>query len=538
MYDLVIRDARIIDGTGRPAFNGNIGIVSKRIVAVSSTPLSDEASHIINARGMAVTPGFIDAHTHDDLVVLRNSTALPEVHQGVTTLVIGNCGFGLAPMVPAYVETLKGYSAAVLGEDKQPWDWPTMGAFLQTLRAMPLGQNVRVLLGHTALRVATMGFEARAATEREIVEQEALTAEAMQSGAAGLSLGLMYIPGLATPTSELVRLARVVGQYGGVVTAHMRGEGDNLLTSIAEMLTIAEQAEVAVHISHLKVTGHKNWGTISRALEQIWEARTRGLDITVDVYPYAAGSTTITQLLPPWVLEGGLPQMLERLRDPAMRQRVSQDFAHGIPGWENQVGANGWEHIYIAGMQEGSHQHLEGLNLAEAAEALGMSPEETFFHLILAEGGRITIILFSMDERDVDMVVQSSFSMIGSDGLPVASKRPHPRLYGTFPRFIQRYVRELKSLKLEQAIHKVTAMPAARFDLTDRGKIAEGKLADLVVFDPDTVSDLATYSNPKVYPQGIAAVVVAGLPVVLDGQLQTHLPGQLIAPSVTSRDQR
>lgn len=537
MYDLVIRDARVIDGTGRPAFSGNIGIIGKRIVAVSSTHLSDEACHIINASGMTVTPGFIDAHTHDDLVVLRKSTALPKIHQGITTLVIGNCGFGLAPVTPAYAETLKSYSAAVLGEDEQPWNWPTMGAFLQTLRATPLGQHARVLLGHTALRVATMGFEPRAATERELAEQVALTAEAMQSGAAGLSLGLMYVPGINTPTGELVHLARIVGQYGGVVTAHMRGEGDNLLTSIEEMLTLAEQAEVAVHISHLKVTGRKNWGTIQRALEYIWNARARGLDITVDVYPYTAGSTTITQLLPPWVLESGLPQMLERLRDPATRQRVSQDFANGIPGWENQVGASGWERIYIASLQQKSHQQLEGLNLAEAAEMLGMSPEEAFFHLILTEEGRVTIVLFSMDEHDVDLVVQSSFSMIGSDGLPIDSGRPHPRLYGTFPRFIQRYVRELKSLELEQAIHKVTAMPAARFGLVDQGQIAEGKLADLVVFDPDTVSDLATYSNPRVYPQGIAAVVVAGLPVVLDGQLQTHMPGQLIASNAASRYQ-
>jgi N-acyl-D-aspartate/D-glutamate deacylase len=270
----------------------------------------------------------------------------------------------------------------------------------------------------------------------------------MQAGAAGLSLGLMYVPGLYTPARELVRIAQTVSNYNGVVTAHMRGEGDHLLTSVAEMIALAEKASVAVHISHLKVTGRKNWGTIQRTLERIEDARAHGLDITVDVYPYNAGSTTMTQLLPPWIQEGGIARMLERLRNPAMQQRVLKDFAQGIAGWENQVGAIGWENVYIAGVQYDRYKSLEGLNLVEASNMLGLTPEQAFFHLLLQERGQITVILFMMDERDVDQVVQSSFSMLGSDGLPIVSGRPHPRLYGTFPRFIQRYVREQKSLQL------------------------------------------------------------------------------------------
>jgi len=452
------------------------------------------------------------------------------VHQGITTLVIGNCGFSMAPMVPAHLESMKTASAAVLGEDDQPWNWPTMGALLETLRSMELGQQVRALLGHSALRVAVMGFEPRAATEQELIAQEALIAEAMQAGAAGMSLGLMYVPGMYTPQSELIRLARVVGRYGGVVTAHMRGEGDHLLESLDEMLTLAEQAEVAVHISHLKVTGSKNWGSIHRALERITNARARGLSITADMYPYTAGSTTMTQLLPPWVQEGGMKQMLQRLRDPDVQRQIRQDFANGIPGWENQVGAFGWERISLSSFQQEAHRSLEGLSMTEAAEKLGLAPEEAFFHLMLAEEGRITIIVFSMDERDVDMVIQFPFAMIGSDGLPILTGRPHPRLYGTFPRFIRRYVRELKSLTLEQAIHKVTAFPAARFGIAERGVIAPGKVADLVIFDPDQIGDRATYRDPQVYPDGILAVIVSGKPVVAGGQLQANLPGKLLAP--------
>jgi N-acyl-D-amino-acid deacylase len=527
MYDLLIRAARIIDGTGSLAFDGDLGIVSEQIVAIG-VGLAGEARQVIEAAGMVASPGFIDAHTHDDVIALRHAVVLPKLFQGATTLVIGNCGFGLAPSAQEHSAALQAYAAPVLGEDDQAWLWPTMGSFLETLRALPLGQHLRALLGHMAVRVAVMGFEARPATEQEMLAQEALVAEAMQAGAAGMSLGLMYAPGMYTPTAELVRLARVVGRAGGVVAAHMRSEGDGLLAAIDEMLAIAEQAEVAVHLSHLKVTGRNNWGSINDALERIAEARARGLSVTVDMYPYAAGSTTMTQLLPPWALEGGTEQMLRRLGERAIQQQVFHDFASGLPGWENQVGALGWERITLSSVPHDEYRALEGLNMAEAAERLGHAPEDVCLRLLLATGGKVTIILFSMDERDVDQVIQSPFAMIGSDGLPLRSGRPHPRLYGTFPRFIQRYVRELKRLTLEEAIQKVTAFPAARFGLARRGILAQGKVADVVVFDPAQLGDNATYSAPQVYPDGIAAVIVAGQPVILHGQLQPQLPGHLL----------
>jgi N-acyl-D-aspartate/D-glutamate deacylase len=294
------------------------------------------------------------------------------------------------------------------------------------------------------------------------------------------------------------------------------------------MLSIAEQAEVSVHISHLKVTGRKNWGSIDLALERIVDARARGLSVTVDMYPYAAGSTTMTQLLPPWMLEGGTAALLPRLSDATMRARIRQDFANGLPGWENQVGALGWERITLSSVQHETYRAFEGLTMVEAAQQLGLSPEEACLHLLLATKGQITIIVFSMDERDVDRVIQSPFAMIGSDGLPVRSGRPHPRLYGTFPRFIRRYVRELKALTLEEAIQKVTALPASRFGFTRRGVLAVERVADLVVFDPAKIGDQATYHIPQVYPEGILAVIVAGQPVIVRGQLQPYRPGHLL----------
>lgn len=530
MYDLIIRGANIVDGTGGPAFAGDLGIAGERVVALGNA-LDGEALNVIDARGWTIAPGFIDAHTHDDLAILRNAVVPPKVQQGITTLVIGNCGFSIAPIAPEHMQAMQAASAAVLGEDNLPWNWTRMGALLETLRSMALGQQVRALLGHSALRVAAMGFESRAATEQELLAQEALVAEAMQAGAAGMSLGLMYVPGMYTPLPELVRVSRVVGRYGGVLTSHMRGEGDHMLEALDEMLTIAARAEVAVHISHMKITGSKNWGSIRRALERVEKARARGLSITVDMYPYAAGSTTMTQLLPPWALVGGIKQTLRRLADPAVQEQISQNFRDGLPGWENQVGAFGWERIMLSSLQHEAHRALEGLNMVEVAQLLGVTPEQAFFHLMLAEEGQITIIVFSMDERDVDTVIQAPFAMLGSDGLPILSGRPHPRLYGTFPRFIRRYVRELKSLTLEQAIHKVTSMPAERFGIAERGVIAAGKIADLVIFDPERINDRATYSDPQVYPDGILAVLVSGQPVVVQGELQARRPGHLLAPT-------
>jgi N-acyl-D-amino-acid deacylase len=520
MYDLLICNARIVDGTGQSAFDADVGIVMNRIVAVG-TNLSTEAVQSFDARGHVLAPGFVDVHTHDDLAVLRGFTLPPKIRQGVTTVVIGNCGFGLAPMVPEYAPAIQEYSAAVLGKDDQPWPWRTMGAFLETLHATPMGQNVSALLAHGPLRTSVMGFERRAATEQEILAQEEQVAEAMQAGAAGMSLGLAYVPGAYTPTAELVRLARVVGRYGGVVASHMRGESSDLLDAINEMLAIAEQAEVAVHLSHLKVTGQKNWGSINKALDLIADARARGLDVTIDMYPYNAGSTTITQLLPSWVFEGGTHLMLERLQDPAVRPQILRDIA------EKEID---WERIYLSTVQLEEHKALEGTHMLQAAEQLHLSPEEALFHLIIREKGQISVIMFTMDQRDVDLVAQADFAMVGSDGLPILSGRPHPRLFGTFPRFIERYVREQRCITLEQAIHKLATFPAQRFRLTDRGCIMPNKIADLVIFDPDTIHDRATYNDPQVYPAGISAVIVSGVPVVLAGEFQRSLPGRLITP--------
>lgn len=527
MYDLLIRDASIVDGTGNPAYRADIGVVGERIVEIRAG-LAGDAREIIDAGGRVMSPGFIDAHTHDDLALLRRGLVEAKMQQGVTTAVIGNCGFGLAPVSAAYSDAVRDYAAPVLGEDGEQWQWESTGAFFDALQARALGQHVCALVPHGVVRAAVMGFKAQVASEPEMAAQESLVREAMQAGAAGMSLGLAYVPGRYATTGELVRLGRIVGGYGGVVASHMRGEGDTCIDSIHEMLTLAEQAEVAVHISHLKLTGRKNWGQMQRVLDVIADARARGIDITVDVYPYAAGSTTITQVLPPWMMEGGIERMMERLRDGDMQRQMQQDIAKGLDGWENPLGSNGWERVYVATVGREQNKQYEGKNLVEIGEMMGMEVGDALARLMLDEEGRIAVLMFTMDERDVDQVVEAPFSMIGSDGLPVLSGRPHPRLYGTFPRFIKRYVRERKSMSLEEAVAKVTAMVARRFGLAERGVIAEGKAADLVIFDAGTISDRATFEVPQQYPEGIAAVVVAGQPVVLNGAVTANWSGKLL----------
>nr|BBH85685.1 dihydroorotase [Thermosporothrix sp. COM3] len=528
-YTVLIRNARIVDGTGAPAFSGDIGIAGSHIVALGRQ-LEGDAEQVINASGLTVAPGFIDAHTHDDLVVLRQSVVPPKLYQGVTSLVIGNCGFGMAPVVQEHEAAVKTYSSAILGEDSLPWNWPTVGAYLETMRSTALKQHVCSLLPHGPLRVAVMGYGQRQATEREIQAQEALVEEAMQAGSAGLSLGLMYVPGMYTPASELTRLARVVGRYGGVVTSHMRGEGDHLFASIAEMLELGEKADVAIHISHLKVCGRHNWGGMERALEMITAARARGLDVSIDMYPYTNGSTTILQLLPPWVLDGGIERTLERLRDPSSRRRVSLDLQTGVEGWENQIGYIGWEGVRIASVQSEGYKGLEEKNMLEVADLLQLAPDEALFELILHERGKVTVLLQLMSRADIDRAALAPFAMLGSDGIPLPGGRPHPRLYGTFPRFLARYVRERKLLSLEEAIHKLTLLPARRFRLSEHGEIAPGKVADLVLFDEEAISDTATYNEPRRYPVGIEAVLVAGRPVLWQGQEHAIYAGRLLTP--------
>jgi N-acyl-D-amino-acid deacylase len=352
--------------------------------------------------------------------------------------------------------------------------------------------------------------------------------EALQAGAIGLSLGLMYAPGSYTPREELAELCSVLSRYGGLLATHIRGEGNSLIPSVEEIIWIAEKSGVPLQISHLKAVGGGNWGSVTRAMELIERARSRGLDVTCDVYPYTAGSTSLTTLLPPWTLEGGVSRTLGRLGDPASRKRIKAELGQEQDNWDNLVASTGWDSVYVSSLSKDHDAKLAGKNVVEVSEARGIDPEDCMMDLLLEQDGKVSIVFFHMAGSDVEQVIGWERSLIASDSLHDQAEKPHPRLYGTFPHVLARYVREKKLLSLEEAVRKLTSFPARRFNLGKRGLIAPGYAADLVVFDPETIQDTSTYEAPKHYPEGISQVLVNGTRALESGALLETGEGKVI----------
>lgn len=506
MLDLVLKNGRVVDGTGTPWFFGDVGIKDGAIVEIGR--VNQKAQAIINIYGQVVSPGFIDGHCHSDLMVLDEPESEIKLQQGVTTEVVGNCGMTPAPFTKQTLDLLRSYVEPVLGKTEREWSWETVEQYINSLHNAKPSENVATYVGHGTLRIAVMGFENRPASDGELDRMKGLLEEALQAGAVGLSLGLMYAPGNYTPREELVELGSVLQRFDGLLATHIRGEGDSLIPSIEEVIWIAERCSVPLQISHLKAAGKSNWGNVTRAMEIVEDARSRGIDVTCDVYPYTAGSTTLTTLLPPWALEGGVSRALERLKDPSTREKIKEELRREHDGWDNLVASTGWESVYVSSLSKGPDATLEGKHLSEISETRGVDPTECMMDLLLEQDGKASIVFFHMAGTDVEQVLRWDRSLIASDSLHDQAEKPHPRLYGTFPRVLGRYVREKKLLTLEEAIRKMTSFPARRFKLGKRGLVAPGYAADLVVFDPGAISDEATYDDPKRSPEGISCVLV------------------------------
>ena len=530
MFDVLIRGGTIVDGTNRKRYVGDIGIVADRIEAIG-TDIDQRAKQTIDASGLIVCPGFIDVHSHDDLAILHQPELPFKLLQGVTTTIVGNCGHSVAPMPQdsSVRAGLRQYMEPVLGHwagAREPFGYPEITDFYDDIVRVDKSLNVGALVGHGPLRVRVMGFSDAPATVGEIEQMQRLLADAMEAGALGLSLGLMYVPGCYSAAQELKALAETVRAYDGIVTAHIRGEGDFLLPSIREMLEIARATGVSMHISHLKVVGRKNWGTIDEAITMIREARNVGLDVACDAYPYAAGSTTLLSLLPPWVLQGGIQSALSRLADPELRHKAHEALEAQGSDWENVAVITGWDRVVL--VSSPSRKEFEGLSVADAAGKLSCDEIEAYFRVIEASAGTGTIVIHHMDNRDVEQVLAYEHALVGSDGLPSEEGHPHPRLYGTFPRFISKWVRESQVLTLEEAVRKATSAPADRFKLGDRGRIQRGAVADITIFDYHRFEDEATYENPKQFACGLRYVMVSGKLVVRDGAIGPDHPGRFI----------
>jgi N-acyl-D-amino-acid deacylase len=526
MYDLIIRNAKVVDGTGNPWFRGDVAVAGASIAAVGV--VTEEAARVIEADGLFICPGFIDVHAHGDFTPFDKTVVDYKLRQGITTEVNGNCGFSAAPLDPSTVGLVRQYVEGFIApEQGVPWNWRTLGEYLDSIARARLAINIAPLIGHGALRAAAMGYEQRAPRTAELDTMGALMREAMEQGAFGLSTGLVYVPGIYAQTDEIIDIAKVAARYGGLYATHMRNEGERLFEAFDEAIQIGRQAEIPVQISHHKAAGKANHGKVRETLKRLEAERAHGLDITVDQYPYTASSTTLASVLPPWAAVGGVPKILERLRDRAMRRAIKAELAADPQHGENMIRGCNWDEILIASVKSARNKVCEGKSLQQIAEMRQEEPLESVFNLLLDEECAVAMIMFTMAEEDVRTVMRHPTTMIGTDGIWSHGK-PHPRIYGTYPRILGTYVREQRLLSLEEAVRKMTSFPAQKFGLWKKGIVREGMDADLIIFDPDTIAERSTFQEPHQYPAGLPYVILNGQVVVDQERYTGKLAGQVV----------
>lgn len=530
MFDVIIRKGRIVDGAGNPWFLADVGVKDGRILKIGNLR-SGDAERIIDAEGCIVSPGFIDMHSHSDFSPLINHYMESKVRQGVTTEVIGNCGFSAAPLNDFLREEIL-ETSPMLREANVELDWSTMEEYMKKVERNGVSLNIAPLVGHGNVRSLVLQFEQRKPIEKELEEMEGILAHVMEEGAFGMSTGLIYPPGCYADTGEIVELCKVVARFGGLYSSHIRGEEGMLLESIEEAIEIGEKARVPVEISHHKAAGKRNWGKVRKSLKMIEEARSQGVDVTCDVYPYIAGSFGMDSLLPPHAHEGGVERLVERLRSREVREKLKEEMMKGVGEWHSVAEVLGWQNIMIAYCK--GHPEHEGKRISEITKEKNLPPFDFVFDLIIEEMASVNVVLFSMSEEDVRTVLKSPFSVIGSDSSVKATYgilsvgKPHPRAYGTFPRILGKYVREEKILTLQEAVRKMTSFSAQKLGLKDRGLIREGMWADITIFDPGQIMDKATFTNPHQYPEGIEFVMVNGKVVIEKGEHSQEMPGKVL----------
>ncbi|MBI4788114.1 MAG: D-aminoacylase [Chloroflexi bacterium] len=522
MFDLLIRGGHVLDGSGSPAFRADVGIVGARIDALGDLTVAG-AGETLDATGLCVAPGLIDMHSHSDFTLPVNPRAESKIRQGITTEVIGNCGFSPAPLAPATKHQLREYTAFLdLG---LAWDWTSFGAYLDRLDHR-IAVNVIPLVGHGTVRIATMGFSNAAPSADELELMNRLIAQAMDEGAWGLSTGLIYPPGVFAQTDEIVALSREVAAHDGLYFSHIRGESHTLLVAIGEAVTIARDADISVEVSHFKAAGQANWDKAPRAIDMIADARAAGLRVAADMYPYAAGSTTLTALLPDWALAGGVPSLIARLRDAKIRNRIADDMRAGAGV------ATNYDDVFLALFPP--QVEYEGQTIVQVAEARGQHPVNAILELVIESNAAAEMISFMMSEENVRLGLQQPWMTVGSDGLALAPRgilgqgKRHPRSYGTFPRVLGEYVRENKVITLPEAIRRMTSQSADMLGLRDRGRVQTGLAADIFVFNADTIADRATYGEPYQFPSGIEYVIVNGQVTVARDKQRDVMAGKVM----------
>jgi N-acyl-D-amino-acid deacylase len=527
-FDLIIRNGIIFDGTGAPPRRTDLGIVGDKIMVIDDLA-NASAARVLDATNRYVAPGFIDIHTHSDETVFVNPKMESKIHQGVTTEVTGNCGGSAAPLYGAARDDLL--------HDIAPYkdltlDWQTMGEYLDRVERTRLSTNYVTFVGQGTLRACVMGHAMRAPTADELKQMQDLLVRAMEEGVWGVSTGLIYPPSAYADVDELVALSRVAAERGGLYTSHIRNEGDRLLEAVDEALMIGERAQIRVQLSHHKAAGKRNWGKVNQSIAKIEQARARGINVCADQYPYIASSTGLGTVIPDWAHEGGWGKMVERLRDAEARHRIAGEMRVARPGWENPAVDSGWHNILIVGCK--SDRSLQGKTVWQIAEMQRKDPVEASCDLLIANEGAVQVVIFSMSEDDVKTVMCVPWVSVGSDSAaraptgPLAEAQCHPRTYGTFPRVLAKYVRDEKVLTWEQAVAKMTARPAQMLGLDRRGELRAGYFADVVVFDPATIADTATFTEPHQFPVGVDYVLINGTLTIKRGKHTEARAGRVL----------
>ncbi len=523
VLDVVIRNGIIVDGSGSPPFRGDVGVKGDSIVSIGDLSRV-RAERVIDTSNLVVSPGFIDLHNHSDLEILAVPTADNYIMQGVTTLVTGNCGYSPAPISELNKDLYLARRRKTI-ETIGGIRWGSFEEYLDVLDKSPKATNIAPLIGHGAVRSSVMGAENREPTDRELGEMREIVEKAMKAGAFGISTGLIYIPGVFAKKHEIVELAKVSARYGGIYASHMRDEGNGLIDSIIETIYVGLESGAGVEISHLKAAGRPAWGNVSRALRVIEDYVRRGYDVSADAYPYTASSTGLEAIFPSWSREGGVYRLIDRLKDRETFNRIVKHFERSGIMDERYLD---WGQIYIASSE--SHREFEGLSILEIAEQTKSDPVDVASKILIDDQGSTTIIIHSMSEEDVREAISHPLVAISSDGSvrKPGEGKPHPRNYGTYPRVLGHYVRDLKLITLEEAIRKMTSLPARKLGLWDRGLIRPGFKADITIFNPYTVNDRSTFQDPHKYPQGIEYVLVNGEVVVDEGEHTGKTPGRLL----------
>ncbi|MGD2129259.1 MAG: D-aminoacylase [Lysobacterales bacterium] len=529
-YDVLIRGGTVYDGSGEPGVRGDVAIVGDRIAAIGDLG-GDTAERVVDASGQAVSPGFINMLSWAVTSLQKDGRGLSDIKQGVTLEVFGE-GWSMGPLPKG--EQGRAMLRDVLGEDPGKVEWTTLGEYLDYMADRGVSPNIASFVGATTLRIHEIGFENRPPTAEEMQNMKALVRQAMEEGAMGLGSSLIYPPAFFASTEELVELAKVVGEYGGMYISHMRSEGNRIEDSLHELIRIAREGGVGAEVYHLKLAGRQNWDKLPAVIDIIEKARAEGLRITADMYTYIAGGTGLAASFPPWASDGGTQALLERLRDPETRERIVAEMRKDADDWENLYYGAGPDGVMIMGVEKDELKSWSGRTVADIARERGTDPEETVVDMVLESDGAVSAMYFLMNEENVRKEIALPWVSFGSDAEAIApegevlEQATHPRAYGNFARLLGHYVREEKLISLQEAVRRLSALPAENLKLGDRGRLLPGYYADVVVFDPNTIADRATFENPHQLAVGVNDVFVNGVQVLDDGGHTGATPGRVV----------